>query len=174
VAGEYIVGLGGPSDQKALKLETRKHRWIHNVMQPETNPNVMRVRIKEMQQVYEHCRPVSASTVYNCHGLVFAARRTSIVDDEDVNAILEDDGYHPLPWDPDRWLPGDIVLYRDKVGRIVHSGIIVKNLISLGEDKVTIEVLSVWGEVGEYIHPIDEVPVLLGKATDVVSQRFLT
>ncbi len=173
MAAEYIVGFGGSSDQMALKLETRKNRWIHNVMQPETPLMIMQVRIKEMQRQHESCHPVSASTIYNCHGLVFAARRTSIVDDEDVLMILKDDGYHKLPWDPHQWLPGDIVLYRDKDERIVHSGIIVKKLVSLGEDLVEIQVLSAWGECGEYIHPLNEVPVLYGKATEVVSQRFL-
>lgn len=141
----YIIGLGTPNDPEALKLETRARRFIHNVTRPEGHPDIMRERIRITQDAFPAVVPVSASIVYNCYGLAFAARRCAIVDKTDVETILEDDGYRKLPWDPAAWLVGDVVLY----------------------------VLSAWGDSGEYLHPIDVVSPLLGRPSEVVSQRFL-
>ena len=49
-----------------------------------------------------------ASGICNCHGLVFASRRTSIFP-EDIHNILADDGYRQI--DERDVLAGDVVLY---------------------------------------------------------------
>jgi hypothetical protein len=169
----YIIGLGEPTDPQALKLETRGRRWIHNVLRPEAAKNQMLERISISLGACPRAKPVSASALYNCYGLVFAARRTAIVDEDDVVAILEDDQYRKLPWDPKTWLPGDIVIYRNEEGEIVHTALVASTSVDLSGKDVTVYVLSAWGECGEYLHPIDEVPPLLGKPTEVVAQRFL-
>lgn len=169
----YIVGLGTPTDPQALKLETRKHRWIHNVLRPEATRDQMLTRIAVLLSACPRTKLVSASAIYNCYGLAFAARRSAIVDEDDVVAILEDDQYRKLPWDPNAWLPGDIVIYRNGDGAIVHAGVVVNKSVDLLQGDVTIYVLSAWGGHGEYLHPIDEVPLWLGKPTEVVAQRFV-
>lgn len=83
---------------------------------------------------------------YNCHGLVFASRRTSIDLSLAVNIILKDDGYIPI--EKDKVLPGDIILYYDKTGDIEHSGVVLAwdNLMNIPL------VLSKWGKYKEVVH----------------------
>lgn len=169
----HIIGFGTPNDPEALKLETRARRFINNVMRLEIRPDLMRERIRITQDAFPAVAPVSASIVYNCFGLVFAARRCAIVDATDVEAILEDDGYRKLPWDPAAWLVGDVVLYRDVSGELVHVGIVAGKTTDFTTGKIKVDVLSAWGNSGEYLHPIDVVSPLLGKPSEVVSQRFL-
>src|SRR5260370_1084878 len=45
---------------------------------------------------------------YNCHGLTFASRRTTIWRADEVRKILAHDGYQRI--DPKEILPGDIIL----------------------------------------------------------------
>ena len=124
-------------------------------------------------EAFPNAKPMSASAIYNCYGLAFACRRSAIVDEEDVSAILVDDGYRQLPWDPSAWLSGDIVIYRDGNGAMVHVGVVAKKQVDLATGETSVEVLSAWGESGEYLHPIGDVPSLLGRPTEVVAQRFL-
>src|SRR5262249_46882161 len=137
------------------------------------HPEAMRARIEENKKKYPQIEMVSASARYNCYGMVFAARRTWILHPEDVQAILEDDGYHPLPWHPATWQIGDVVLYTGKDGKLSHVGMIARKTIDVSASKIDVDVLSTWGETGEYLHPIDVVSPLLGKASAVVAQRFL-
>ncbi len=169
----YIVGLGTPNDPRSLKLETRQRRWVHNVVRMEPTRDEMLLREQSVRAICPNARLVSASAVYNCYGLAFAARRSAIVDENDVEHILEDDGYRELPWDPNAWLPGDVVIYRNRTNAIVHAGVIARKEVSLDTGNVDVTVLSAWGEEGEYMHPIDEVAPLLGRPTNVYSQRFL-
>jgi hypothetical protein len=169
----YIIGLGGTSDEMSLRLETRRHRHINNVLRPEASPEVMRERISLNIETRPTARPVSASAIYNCYGLAFASRRCAIVDEKDVEAILDDDGYRRLPWDPSAWLPGDVVIYRNNKSEIVHAGLIAQIDIDLTSDRVNVKVISAWGDCGEYLHPLEDVPILLGRPTEVVAQRFL-
>jgi hypothetical protein len=169
----YIIGLGTPDDPLALKLETRARRFINNMMRLETRPEIMRDRIRIIRENFPAAIPVSASTIYNCYGLVFAARRSAIVGEEDVQAILEDDGYKKMPWDPMAWMVGDIVLYRNDSGELRHAGILARKTADLTTGNIQVDVLSAWGDSGEYLHPIDHVSPLLGKPSEVVSQRFL-
>lgn len=169
----HIIGLGTANDPQALKLETRGRRWVKNVLRPETPPALMRIRIEVTLQECSDARNVSESTIYNCYGLAFAARRSAIVDEEDVQAILDDDGYRRLPWDPSTWLPGDVVIYRKDSSEIAHVGLISRIVPDTATASFEVFVRSAWGDSGEYDHVIDHVPVLLGRPTEVVSQRFL-
>jgi hypothetical protein len=169
----YIIGLGTPIDPKSLELQTRAKRHINNAMQPEKALSQMREAIRLIKDSYPQVQPVAASAIYNCYGMVFAARRTAIVDEEDVDAILRDDGYRDLPWDPSRWLVGDVVLYRDEQRVLKHVGMIAKLTPNPRCATIDVDVLSTWGQMGEYIHPIDVVSPLLGRPCQVVSQRFL-
>lgn len=61
---------------------------------------------------------------YNCHGLVFAARRANIPaarDDVDIAQLLRADGYERVIGLP---RPGDVAAYVDTRGDIEHTGFV--------------------------------------------------
>jgi hypothetical protein len=81
----------------------------------------------------------------NCHGWVFLVGRYWLAG-ADVLDILQDNGYGRLA------VPraGDLVVYRDKTGRITHSGVIL--VVAEGG---TALVESKWGALGVFVHPAD-------------------
>jgi len=88
-----------------------------------------------------------ASPTYNCHGLVFASRRTAIHDSAAISMILHDDGFEPIA--QSATLPGDVVIYFSDNGDAQHSGIVIGKptapfMIPL--------VLSKWGKFSEVLH----------------------
>jgi hypothetical protein len=133
----------------------------------------LEARRKAVLAMCPEARLISASTIYNCFGLAFAARRTAIVDETDVQAILTDDKYRDLPWDPNAWMPGDVVLYHTERQELVHAGIVASILKDLQTGDCTVYVISAWGEAGEYYHRIGHVPTNLGRPARVIAQRFL-
>ena len=92
--------------------------------------------------------PVNFGTqVYNCHGLVFAARRSWVFDKGTINIILGDDEYATIN-EKDAWI-GDIVLYWS--GEICeHSGLVIENAKNtvLGIPRI----LSKFGHLSEVVH----------------------
>lgn len=101
-----------------------------------------RARYRAIQERTSGC-----SDVYNCHGLVFAARRTKIYKAPVVRRILSEDGYISIR--PEQILPGDIILYVHSSGDITHSGVIVeKSVVMLTNPRV----VSKWGPWAEIIH----------------------
>ncbi len=93
---------------------------------------------------------------YNCFGLVWASRRTSIYEESEISKILIDDGYRQIT--EVEMQPGDIVLYRFQ-GNTLHAAMFIEfREIQLGKSPVP-WVLSKWGDVfGEDFHPINDVP----------------
>lgn len=86
---------------------------------------------------------------YNCHGLVFAARRTNVnspILPVDIDDLLARDGYNRVD-DPQT---GDIVVYRYANGEIEHTGI-VSRVDMLGTTPVVF-VWSKWGALEECEH----------------------
>ena len=65
------------------------------------------------------------SPIYNCHGLAFASRRTTIWNIQEVWKIVKEDNYIEIK-DIKDVLPGDLILYIDDDGDIEHSGIVVE------------------------------------------------
>ncbi len=95
--------------------------------------------------------------VYNCTGLVFGARRTTI-NICHVRWILEEDEYKQIP-DPQHYgyMQGDIVLYGTQ-DEITHVGIVWSVEV---DDKGIFSkpiILSKWGETPEFLHPLAVVP----------------
>lgn len=84
---------------------------------------------------------------YNCHGWVFTEGQYFVAD-EDVEAILQDNGYRRV-LDPQA---RDVVIYFDEDGAIVHSG-----LVRLAEERLVL-VESKWGLLGRYLHNPDAQP----------------
>lgn len=93
----------------------------------------------------------SPDPFYNCHGLVFASRRTAILDDSEVACILYQDRYREVD-NIKEVLAGDIVVYLDlDSSKIVHSGLVVR--YEKNEDACP-TIVSKWGYLGEFVHPV--------------------
>jgi len=79
----------------------------------------------------------------NCHGWVFTGGRFAIRC-ADVDGILADNRYCQTS----RAQPGDVIVYRDGQGRVLHSGVV---RFVAGNGLVLVE--SKWGPLGRYLHP---------------------
>ncbi len=159
----------GPSEE-GITIHTRKKRAIKNdIALPPTSKH--RRDYAHMQSMYGSAIPrwenrKPACGVYNCFGLLFASRRTSIREDEEIAAILADDDYRKLMKAEKIWI-GDVVLYRSENNTLLHAGLIVR----VEENKLAeidgapiarqVYVLSKWNDsFGEDIHLIDRVPYI--------------
>jgi hypothetical protein len=99
---------------------------------------------------------VRSSALYNCMGLVFASRRTTI-SIERVREILLHDRYSKRNfWEPQ---VGDVVVYtNDDEDEPVHVGFIYEKRIIVDQNDDGITVLSKWGDKGEYLHRLNDFP----------------
>ena len=94
---------------------------------------------------------------YNCHGLVFAARRANIPaagEDVDIAQLLRADGYERVIGLP---RPGDVAAYVDPRGDIEHTGF-VSAVDKQFESAPIVHVWSAWGVLGELRHRVDQTP----------------
>jgi hypothetical protein len=88
-----------------------------------------------------------ASDQTNCHGWVFTQGRHLLFGTE-VEQILRDNGY----WVADRPNANDVIIYRNRHGVIVHSGI-VRAVFADG----TVMIESKWGISARFLHlPTDQ------------------
>ena len=112
--------------------------------------------------------PWSLTSVYNCMGLVFSSRRTSI---EIVHLpwILKEDEYRQLG-SRDELRVGDVVVYGTS-SALTHVGLVSELPLILATNKREIVVLSKWGRDGEYLHDIDYVPEIYGKSLQLWTNR---
>jgi hypothetical protein len=83
-----------------------------------------------------------ADEACNCHGWTFAGGWYWVLP-EDVDTILEDNAYAPVAAPA----PGDLIVYRDRSGRAVHSGVV---RATRGGARALVE--SRWGEMGRFVH----------------------
>lgn len=110
----------------------------------------------------------SLASEYNCMGMVFASRRTSI-DVEHMERILQDDGYRRIA--PEFVMLGDLIVYRDQHGVAQHVGLVCKHDPDVARAGWNTEVLSQWGHDGEYLHSAGDVPAIYGDAHDFWTDR---
>jgi hypothetical protein len=131
--------------ESCIVVHTRKRTCIPNMQSSGIAP-MLENSVHGMRARFPHAVARSdASGIYNCHGLVFASRRTSIFP-EDIHKIPEDDGYRPI--DERDVLAGDVVLYLNADGDIEHSGIVIR------KPELRIPwVVSKWGDGEEFVHP---------------------
>jgi len=102
-----------------------------------------------------------ATKSYNCHSFAFDKSKQwlGIKTNADptgqiaLNTIIADQGYVPLKI-PEVPMPGDLIIYKDTAGNIIHSGKVTK---ADGMGGVT-EVQSKWAWAGEYLHHPDISP----------------
>ncbi len=133
--------------ETAITVETRLGTDI-----PNHQPLEFSEQDRSMCRQFDHKFPDAISrtnpiSVYNCHGLVFASRRTWICEGSSVMTILEDDGYEEIP--ETEALPGDVIVYFDEDGDPDHSGVLLD--WSKGKPRIPL-VLSKWGKFREVIH----------------------
>jgi len=111
----------------------------------EDAPPFTHITTLEPAQSHTAPRPVRIAATdprSNCHGWVFTGGRYG-VSEAVVEALLQDNGYQQV----DAPLAGDVVVYRDASGAVLHSGR-VRRVHENGE--VWIE--SKWGPGGRYLH----------------------
>lgn len=119
---------------------------------------------------YKGIVPYALSATYNCYGLVFANRRTWVLE-HDLDLIFRDDGYRVLKNKFCAKL-GDLVVYRESdKGPVLHAGLVAKIDTKLEGDDYAIYVLSQWGGDGEYLHREDIVPSLFGTSRQYWTHR---
>lgn len=144
--------LGNPD---SISLETSKRRPIDNIQSNELTvwERSENARIERQWGPMVTSRS-GATGIYNCHGLTFAARRTCVWEPSEIEKILEDDAYKEVQ-EVDV-LPGDIIIYREDNGEIIHSGLVVQR-----PNEATFNlplVLSKWGKGREYLHVSSQCP----------------
>lgn len=99
---------------------TKKQNSIPNSRRRPQVPQIMAAAV-EMHLAGHLGRTLrSASSEYNCMGMVFASRRTCI-DVDQLEWILEEDGYKPVA--PDAVCRGDLLVYRSAEGP-AHVGVV--------------------------------------------------
>ena len=137
--------------ESQIIVQTRRGTPIPNSISPEPG-EAQRRKYELIRKRYGQAwtSRKAACGVYNCFGMVFAARRTAILETCYVETILTEDGYRRLPSEKDV-APGDLVLYRGRVGKEPYH---VALLLCRGELGAWIA-LSKWNDsCGEDIHNI--------------------
>ena len=152
-----LVTAIGVQQKRSIHFETRNGTPIAN-SQFLSIPVGHSVYFAQFQQDYPRvvCR-AEPSSFYNCHGLVFASRRTWVDDVQEVRKVLHEDCYTEVA--SQNALPGDVILYFDEEGDIEHSGIVVSKPMKIIQSTIPVpRVVSKWGMWREVIHYVGECP----------------
>ena len=155
-----IIGRSGSYD---LCLSTGKGNIIPNRTWTRFGDAQCRRDTARFQQMLPRAQLRSARGNHNCMGLAFAARRTAI-DIDHLPTILQEDGYRPLG-DAEVPREGDLVAYRNEDG-YSHVGLVW----TPGEHDEML-VLSKWGALAEFLHPLREVPPAYGSEVEFWTDR---
>lgn len=120
--------LGG-GQERSIRLDTHLGNPIRNIISPDVgDAECLLYKARQDRYGARWINRKPATGVYNCYGMIFASRRTSIFDDEHdtaINRILDDDGYRKLPETDAR--VGDIVLYRDvETQAVFHVAVVTR------------------------------------------------
>lgn len=162
--------LIGESVDESLALQTRQKRRIPNEFRAlDKHPDTLAELARMFGVSHPFARLVCSSALYNCGGLVFGSRRVWI-EPEEFLRILEDDGYELITDSPS---PGDIVLYGTSLDPegIAHVGVVHHAPVaSSPQADHEILVRSKWGDAGEYVHEMRDVPEQFGQPLE--TRRF--
>ncbi len=135
--------------ERGIALETRMGNPIGNVLEPAVDERGRRtydlIRKKHGQRWFNR---KAACGGYNCYGMAFASRRTSILEDTQIPDILKDDGYREIQ--EDQVVVGDLVFYRDRKLGLLHVARITRR-----DEMKALHALSKWNSIcGEDEHNI--------------------
>jgi len=155
-----VLDAFGKYQNSTIELRTRTNAAIEN-FQVWEHSRMEWSQLGEQLKRFTKAEKVSeACPVYNCHGLTFGSRRTTVT--PAVLSILEDDGFDPVLEKEAR--PGDIVLYSSALGEVIHSGFVVardRREIVAGSPPIIIPIIwSKWGKGYEMVHAVGECPYL--------------
>ena len=106
-----------------IVVQTKRGRDIENEVGPELTDDHLRLYealVNKFGATWQRRKPATAG--YNCAGHIWASRRTSIYEFEEVRKILEDDGYRRT----DHPLPDDVVLYTDQQIGWLHASRVIQ------------------------------------------------
>ncbi len=132
---------------------------VPNCIDPELEAQAVEFNKREIKKKgligVKHLEPPTGR--FNCHGLVFASRRTCIppsnmLDSVNIDDLLQEDLYERVNSQPQ---VGDVVVYRGN-REIEHTGYVV-NVDSLGGLE-TVWVWNKWGALEECVHPANTSP----------------
>jgi hypothetical protein len=150
-----------------VQLQTRSGRNIPNEQRmPLLGPNSMRMEEQACKDMVPGIVTQSLCNLYNCAGMVFANRRTTVDDLAFLYTILSDDHYRQIA--QNETVPGDVVIYRGNDDEITHVGLIHWPDLT----NATFIVRSQWGNNGEYLHDLDRVPWVYGRAAEFWTERI--
>ena len=164
-----IILLGTERDPRAIPLATRDGVYLPNYRTQELAPETHRAAAEMFQKTRPGARLRSSTSQYNCVGLVFASRRTWVESDH-LQLILKSDGYKKVE-NEQNLMVGDLVVYENEQHDLTHVGLVVEIKWNLVGGKNTILILSKWGQNGEYLHEIEDVPPLLGRPSTFWTER---
>jgi hypothetical protein len=165
----HIIGFGTEADPESLGIFTKKRYRIRDSQPPEMEPAYLLSMARFHETRYDSIRRRSLTATYNCYGMVFASRRTSLVEPKEIYRILQDDGYERIH-DRLQVRLGDVVLYRmTPQGDISHVGLVSR----IDFSPRNFELLSKWGDCGEYFHNENIVPPEFGRPSEYWSERKL-
>lgn len=149
------------TQQRSLAVQAFDGWDIPNGIEPDpTAGSVQLARDALALHIAAAVTPCGAPTGrYNCHGLVFASRRTNVDGTElpvDIRSLLHRDGYRRIDGTPQ---PGDIAAYArrhhpgEAEGKIDHTGFVVYL-----DQFHAVFVRSMWGCIGEFVHNVNSSP----------------
>lgn len=148
----------GP-DIKSIRLDTS--RGVEILNQIELPPNLQCIKREELWIKKFGTNWITRTNprgVYNCAGLVWASRRTSILKNSEWGKIYEHDKYRKLNNEPPQ--PGDLAIYTDDKVGYLHVGLVIRiepGIVSNSE--LFHRIISKWNSCsGEYIHYPPDVP----------------
>ena len=148
-----IIDAGSPRDRASIALSTKQGNRIPNFRKHNRRPESLLEAKRIWTERFPNIRNHSLDATYNCVGLVFAFRRVWVEDDH-LPWLLSEEDYHAV----DRPEVGDLVIYSDEK-TMRHVGIVVNVTPDVRNAEWDVTVLSQWGQDGEYIHRLRDVPL---------------
>ncbi len=145
---------------KSIRLDTSKGEAILNQIEPPPNQlSINRENLLKVKFGRKWTRRASQRGAYNCAGLVWASRRTSILKDAEWDKIYEHDGYRTLA-DDESPMPGDLAVYGDEKAGYFHVGLVIGESEGIMKGATPFPlIVSKWdSSSGEYIHRQNDVP----------------
>lgn len=139
-----------------IKLETSKRSGIKNEQLSDISTFELNWAKKLEKEFPNAIKRSDVSSLYNCHGLTFASRRTRIYDPKEIQKIIVDDNYIEIP--QNQAVAGDIVLYLSENGDANHSGVVIES----HPNDLNTKVFSKWGNGAEFIHGVHDCPGMYG------------
>jgi hypothetical protein len=145
---------------------------------PPIHPSVIAAEnVKYIREFGVRVRNARFTEEYNCHGLTFAAKLGWF---DQVRSMLASHGYKKvsecLNFDIDSFpsnldlVRGDIVVYYHlREDNVTHTGVVWSKRVRNGKLELTI--LSKWGNVSEYFHRHDKVPIGYGRSIEIWTDR---